>query len=224
MMTSKRHAILWPVLLVFLCCGPGCTDTGQWAIGAKGGTLGIGGELTKKVATDINTRVGFNMLDFSFDDDIDDIEYDFDMDLRSFSALVDWHIFDGPFRITGGVLSMDNQFDLDALINQNVTIGDNVYTPAQVGRLSGEVDIEGMAPYIGIGWGNPVGRGRRWGFYSDFGVAFANTPDVALRANGTLAGDPTLQADLAKEARDIQDDMDALEVYPVLSAGIYIRF
>lgn len=223
-MKGKRNAIVWLVLSILLFCQAGCTDTGQWAIGAKGGTLGIGGELTKKVATDINTRAGFNMLDFSFDDDVAGIEYDFDMDLRSFSVLLDWHIFDGPFRITGGVLSMDNEFDLDTLVNQNVTIGDNTYTPAQVGRLSGRVDIEGLAPYIGIGWGNPVGRGRRWGFYSDFGVAFANSPDVTLRATGTMAGDPTFQGDLAKEERDIQDDMDALEFYPVLSAGLYFRF
>ena len=223
-MKGQQNAVSWLVLSVLLFCQAGCTDTGQWAIGAKGGTLGIGGELTKKVATDINTRAGFNMLDFSFDDDVAGIEYDFDMGLRSFSALVDWHIFDGPFRITGGVLSMDNEFDLDTLVNQNVRIGDNTYTPAQVDRLSGRVDIEGIAPYIGIGWGNPVGRGRRWGFYSDFGVAFAHSPDVTLRATGMMAGDPTFQGDLAKEERDIQDDMDALEFYPVLSAGLYIRF
>ncbi|MFC1637046.1 hypothetical protein ACFL5Z_19670 [Planctomycetota bacterium] len=223
-MKSKLNAVLWMVLSIFLCCGAGCTDSGQWAIGAKAGTLGIGGELTKKVATDINIRVGFNMLDYSFDDDIADIEYDIGLDLRSLSALVDWHIFDGPFRITGGVLSMGNQFDLDALINQNITIGDNTYTPAEVGRLSGRVDIEGAAPYIGIGWGNPVGRGRRWGFYSDFGVAFASSPDVVLRATGTMAGNPAFQADLAKEAQDIKDDLEDLEVYPVLSAGLYFRF
>lgn len=204
-MKSKRNTVLWVVLSVVLCCAAGCTDTGQWAIGAKGGTLGIGGELTRKVATDINTRVGFNMLDYSYDDDVAGIEYDFGLGLRSFSALVDWHIFDGPFRITGGVLTLDNQFDLKTLVNQNVIIGDNTYTPAQVGRLSGRVDLDGVAPYIGIGWGNPVGRGRRWGFYSDFGVAFANTPDVVLHANGTMAGNPAFEADLAKEADDIKN-------------------
>lgn len=223
-MKSKLNAVSWLVLSVLLCYGAGCTDTGQWAIGAKAGTLGLGGELTKRVASDINTRIGFNMLDYSFDDDVAGIEYDFGLGLRSFSALLDWHIFDGPFRITGGILSMDNRFDLDSLVNQNVTIGDNTYTPAQVGTLSGRVDIEGVAPYIGIGWGNPVGRGRRWGFYSDLGVAFANSPDVVLRANGTLAADPAFQADLAKEARDIKDDLDDLEIYPVLSLGLYVRF
>ena len=223
-MMSKFKTVLWLVLVVLLCYATGCADTGQWAISAKGGTLGLGGELTHRIATDINTRVGFNMLDYSFDDDVAGIDYDFGLHLRSFSALVDWHIFDGPFRITGGVLPMNNEFDLEAFVNQNITIGDNIYTAAEAGTLSGRVDIQGLAPYIGIGWGNPVGRGRRWGFYSDIGVAFASAPDVVLRSNGTMAGDPTFQIDLAKEERDIEDDLDDLEIYPVLSLGLYIRF
>jgi hypothetical protein len=223
-MKTRFKTVLWLVLSVLLCYGAGCADTGQWAIGAKIGTLGVGGELTKKVATDINARVGFNTLDYSFDDDIADIEYDLGLGLRSFSALIDWHIFDGPFRITGGVLSMDNELDMDTLVNQNITIGNHSYTPAEVGTLSGKVDVKGAAPYIGIGWGNPVGRGRRWGFYSDLGVAFTDSPDVVLRANGTLAADPTFQADLVEEAKDIIDDLEDLQVYPILSTGLYFRF
>jgi hypothetical protein len=164
------------------------------------------------------------MLDYSFDADVSGIEYDFDLGLRSYSALVDWHIFDGPFRITGGILSLDNELDMDSFVSQSVVVGDNVYTPAQVGTLSGRVEIKGAAPYIGIGWGNLIGRGRRWGFYSDFGVAFADTPDVVLRSTGTSAGDPAFQADLAKEERDIRNDLDDLEIYPVISVGLFFRF
>jgi len=225
-MKSALNTLLWFVSLlpVLLVCIAGCADSGQWSIGTKIGTLGVGGELTRRIATDINTRIGFNMLDYSFDEDIAGIEYDFEMGLRSYSAMVDWHIFDNPFRVTGGFLSMDNEFKLDTLPDQNLTIGNNTYTPAQVGRLSGKADIKGMAPYIGIGWGNLIGRGRRWGFYTDLGVAFVESPDVVLRANGTMAADPGFQADLAKEARDIQDDLDDLEVYPVLSVGLFFRF
>ena len=56
------------------------------------------------------------------------------------------------------------------------------------------------------------------------GIAFADTPDVVLRATGTSAGDPAFQADLAKEERDIRDDLDDLEIYPVISVGLFFRF
>jgi hypothetical protein len=78
--------------------------------------------------------------------------------------------------------------------------------------------------FIGIGWGNLIGRNKKWGFYSHFGVAFADSPDIVLRANGTQAPDPAFQADLAKEAKDIFDNLDDFEVYPVIFVGLYSRF
>ena len=147
MIKRNLNAIVWFISSALLCCGAGCTDTGQWSIGTKIGTLGVSGELTKTAATD--TRVGI---------------------------------------------------------------------------LSGRSDINGAAPYIGIGWGNLIGRSKKWGFHSDFGVAFADSPDVVLRANGTLAADPRFQADLAREAKDITEDLEDFEVYPVISVGLCFLF
>jgi hypothetical protein len=162
------------------------------------------------------------MLDLDIDDEeIDDVDYDLGVDMRSFSALLDWHIFNDSFRISGGLISMDNEIDLDARPNTHVEIGDNTYTPAEVGTLSGSVDIDGLAPYVGIGWGNPLTSNKRWGFTCDLGVAFCDSPDVALSATGLAAG---LAADIEKERRDIEDDLDSLEFYPVISMGLFFRF
>jgi len=182
--------------------------------------LGLGGEVAAKVATDINVRFGFNDLNLDFDDkDIEDIEYDLGVDLSSVSALVDWHIFADSFKITGGFISMDNTINLDARPSENVEIGDTTYTPAQVGTLKGNLDIDGLAPYLGIGWGNPFTCSRRWGFTVDLGVAFTDSPDVSLYSTGIVS-----QVDLEKERRDIEDDMDFFRIYPVLSLGLFYRF
>ncbi|MEJ2705580.1 MAG: hypothetical protein P8Z79_24335 [Sedimentisphaerales bacterium] len=89
--------------------------------------------------------------------------------------------------------------------------------------MSGRGDIKGEAPYIGIGWGNLIGRGRKWGFYSNFGVAFTDSPDVVLRANGTPAADPSFQADLAREAKGMAKGLDDFEVHPIISVGLYFQ-
>jgi hypothetical protein len=191
------------------------------AISGKTGTLGLGGELTTGIAPSVNARVGLNTLDFDFDADIDDIEYDIGLDFSSFTALVDWYIFDDSFRISGGIVSLNHELALDATPNENVDIGDNEYTPAQVGTLFGSVEIDDVAPYIGIGWGDTLGRNKRWGFYTDLGVAFAGSPNAKLSATGTTPG---LAADLARERDDIEDDLEPLKFYPVLSAGLFFRF
>ncbi len=220
-MRGKSNAILLLIMSLLPFCGAGC---GGLAISGKAGTLGLGGELTTGVTSDINARFGLNKFDLTFDDEFDDVEYDVDLDFSSASALLDWHVFGGSFRVTGGLLSMDHEFDLDGTTAGNEEIGGTVYTPSEIGTLSGHAEIDGTAPYIGIGWGNPVGSGKRWGLYCDLGVALTDSPDVALSANGTLASDPAFQADLARERDEIEDDLEPFQFYPVISLGLYYRF
>jgi hypothetical protein len=108
--------------------------------------------------------------------------------------------------------------------NQDAIIDDNTYAPAQFSILSNRFNFNHVSPYVGISWSNLIGRSRRWCFYSDLGVAFDDSPDVVLRANGTQAVDPAFQADLAREAIDTTDNLDDFEVYPVISVGLYSRF
>jgi len=222
-MDKKLNAVLLLILLVLLSCGAGCADIGGLAISGKSGTLGFGGELTTGVAPDVNVRVGINALDFDYDGEIEDNEYDIGLDFSSFSALVDYYIFQGSFRISSGVVSLNHELALDAKLDENLDIGDGDYTPAQIGTLSGSVEIDDVAPYVGIGWGNTLGRNKRWGFYTDFGVAFAGSPNAKLSATGAGAV-PGLPADLAKEEDEIQDELDAFRFYPVLSMGLFFRF
>ena len=219
-MKKQFYIFLLLILSILLFFGAGCQDTGRFALSGKAGTLGVGPELTTKLATDINVRVGFNTFDLDFDDEeIDDVKYDLGIDLSSVSALVDWHIFDDPFRISGGFISMHNKIDLDARLNESVEIGNTIYTPAQIGTLNGSLDIDGLSPYVGIGWGNPFAGNRRWGFTLDLGLAFTDSPDVKLSSTGIVTS-----ADLEKERRDIEDDLDSLRFYPVISLGLFFRF
>ena len=219
-----RNAILLLVLSMLLACGVGCTDTGKYAISAKGSTLGLGGEFTTAIKSDINARVGYNMLDVDIDDaDVEDVDFDLGFDFSSFTALADWYIFNGSFRLSGGVVSLDHEIDLDARPNESIEIGDVTYTPAEVGTLYGSVEVDDVAPYVGIGWGNPLTSSRRWGFTCDFGVIFSDTPDVTLYAEGGTepAG---FQAELEKQRQDVEDFFEDLKIYPVVAVSFFWRF
>ncbi len=219
-MREKLNAILLLILLVLLSCGAGCTDSGRFAVSGKTSTLGLGGEFTTEVTSNINARIGINALDLDFERELDDIEYDIGLDFSSFSALLDWHIFDSPFRISGGVLSMNHKLDLSASkTTGEQEIGGVEYDWSEIGTLSGSVEIDNVAPYVGIGWGNPLTGDQRWGFTCDFGVAFAGSPDVALSATKMVAS-----ADLERERRDLEDDLEDFKFYPVISISFFYRF
>ena len=222
-MKEKSDAILLLISLLLVACGTGCEDSGGLAIAGKAGTLGYGGELTTAIRSDVNARFGINTLDLDFYGDIADIDYDFGLDLQSFSVLADWFVFDGPLRVTGGLVSVDHELDLSASGSSGELegIGDGTYDWADVGVLSGKASVDGVAPYIGIGWGNILDKDKRWGFYSDLGIIFTQSPDVTLSATGAPPG---LAADLERERKDVEEDLEPFRYYPVLSVGLFIRF
>jgi hypothetical protein len=225
-MKKEFFIVLLSSLFFLFIMVTGCQDSGRFAVAGKAGTLGLGGELTAKVVPSVNARVGINQLDLDFDGEkLEDVEYDLGVELSSFSVLADWHIFEGSFRLSGGVISMDNSIEMDARPLENVEIGDIEYTPTQIGTLTGSIDIDNMAPYVGIGWGNPFTSNSRLGLTCDFGVAFTNSPEVSLLSSGgTYSSDSTFLAELEKERRELEDDMDSIKFYPVISLGLFYRF
>lgn len=223
-MRMKLNAILLLVLSILLIHGAGCTDTGKYAVSGKASTLGLGGEFTTAIASDINARVGINGLNVDLNNkEIEDVEFDLGIDLFSYSALLDWYVFDGSFRLSGGIISMDNEIDLDARPTENIEIGDVYFTPSEVGTLHGSVENNEVAPYVGIGWGNPLTANRRWGFTCDFGVAFIGSPDVTLTASGGTQP-PGFEEELAKERDDIEDFFDKFKLYPIIAVNLFYRF
>lgn len=223
-MRIKTSAILSLSLSILLICGAGCTDSGKYAVSGKVGTLGLGGEFATALAPDINARIGINGLDTDLrDKEIENIDFDIGVDLRSFSALLDWYVFDGSFRLSGGIIAMDNKIDLKSRPDKNIEIGDMYFTPEEVGTLRGSIEKDQVAPYLGIGWGNPFTAHRRWGLTCDFGVAFTSSPDVTLTATGGTKP-PELDEQIARERDNIKDFFDKFKIYPVIAVSFYYRF
>lgn len=225
-MRMKLNGILLLILSILLSCGAGCTDSGctdcgKFALLAKGSTLGLGGEFTAAVVPKVNARVGINTFSYDYDGELEDVDYELGFDFFSITGLVDWYVFDGSFRLSGGILSMDHEVNLDARPIEDQEIGETTYTPAEIGTLSGCIEIDQIAPYVGIGWGNPLTHSKRWGFTCDFGVAFISTPDVSLSATGPAAG---LAGDLAQETADIEDELEPFKFYPVIAVSFFYRF
>jgi hypothetical protein len=213
------------VLTVLLAAGPAGAAFSEFALGAKVGTLGLGGEVTTDLLPQVNLRGSLQWLDFNYDTDIGDIHYDLDLEFLHPLAVVDWYPFGGSFRLSGGVLFDGTDICLDATAAQSFEIGGRTYEPEDLGSLRGEVEFNAVAPYVGLGFGNPLSPDRRWGLALEIGVAFIGSPDVTLSAtspNQALADQ--LAGDLAREEQDIEDDLEKFQFYPVLSLSLFYRF
>jgi hypothetical protein len=142
-----------------------------------------------------------------------------DIDLSNVSLLLDWHAFDGAFRFSGGIMS-NNSKAKGTAPEANYDIGGGSYT---VG-LETEVEFKNKpAPYLGIGWGNAVGKDKRWVFSADLGVLFQGSPDVTLTPTGSGASGVNPD-DIAREEARIEDDLSKFQYYPVATVGISYHF
>jgi hypothetical protein len=104
----------------------------------------------------------------------------------------------------------------------NLTVGSNTYTPAQLGTLSGSVDYNRVAPYVGLGYGGHVVSWLELGI--DAGVLYQGKPRVSLAASGAFAGNPQLQADLDQERAAIRSKIDWTAWYPALTIWALFHF
>ena len=224
----KRHRmpIVFLGCLLFLINGAIAEgDTGNVALGAKLGTLGLGVEVTYGILPHVNARVGINAFSYTYDQKIDDIDYEFDFNLLSGSLMADWHFLQSAFRLTAGVVINGNNVDLQARTNDPLFIIDDVaYSGQDVGELDGTIDFNRVSPYLGIGWGNSVGEKHRVSFFMDLGVLFQGAPQADLSATGPIASDPEFRRHLRNEEAEIEDETKKFRLYPVFCIGVAYQF
>lgn len=190
------------------------------------GTLGIGIDVAKSFSPQFSSRLGFNFGNVNTSRTESGISYDAKLNLSSLQLMGDYHPFGGGFRITGGLLSQSNKFAVTGKPdgNGNYTIDNNTRSTAEVGNLTGEYQYgNSIAPYLGIGFGQPAKEG--FGFNADLGVMFAGSPKVTLTAsNPTFNNNSTTRAQLDRQERQTENDLKGFNIYPVLSVGVSYGF
>ncbi|MGI9485362.1 MAG: hypothetical protein ACR2RF_05665 [Geminicoccaceae bacterium] len=224
--------VLWPQLLAAQTIGdadvlpvsePAPLPYGLYVSPAVS-TLGLGLEAGARLNESFGLRFGGNWFSLDADREIDDVDYDAEATLASLGALVDYHPFKGGFRLSGGLRFNFNEADLTGRPNEDVEIGDVVFDADDVGTLDGDVSFDVLAPYLGVGYGAALLDGSlSIGF--DLGVMYQGKADVNLDAeDGLLEGDPVLEAELAAEEEDVENDLEDFQFYPVIGLAVVYRF
>ena len=213
---TRRILIVIATLIVLI---PATSRAAEFGLGLRAGTQGLGAEGAVSFTQWVSLRAGVHGGDLSYDFDEGGINYDGELQLGGYGVLVDFFPMRGTFRLTGGLFSNANEVEIRVRATEDIEIGGTLYSPAEAGTLSGTVDWNSTAPYLGIGWGN-VARGKRVGFLCDLGVLSQGSGEVTLVSDSPFV-DP---ADLAREAAEIEDDIDGFKLWPVVSFGLAIRF
>ncbi len=183
----------------------------------------------------MNVRLGANGYNYSDDGrEVSDIVYDAEANLRTATALLDWHPGGRGFRLTAGAVYNDTSVEGRSLPPASgfYDIGGVPVPVNLVGTLDAKADFDPVVPYVGLGWGNAVAGSRKVGFFVDLGVIFQGKADVTLTpripANSPINTTPgardVLDILLRREEQDLEDEVADYDLYPVVAIGLSYRF
>ncbi|MGA9658578.1 MAG: hypothetical protein WBQ60_05730, partial [Asticcacaulis sp.] len=129
-------------------------DNGQrFALGVQAGTLGFGATAQYKALDRLVLHADLNTLDvdktFSSDDDLD---YGGSLKLSSVSIAADLHPLNNSFFLSAGFASGTKDATLKTTPASSQEIGDDVYTPEEIGTLTGKVSFPESSTVLGLGY------------------------------------------------------------------------
>lgn len=206
---------------VVISCGSACA--GVIGAGPKVGTPGLGGDLTVRMFSNLNFRVGYNGFNYSHDYILNEADLNAKLTLQTVPFLLDWHPSKtGGFRFSAGAIMNNNKMELFAKPNDTVKLNGIEFS---VDSLDGDITFNKWAGYLGLGYGNAVAPDSNISFACDFGVMFHGKPRLRAEAHAQdSAVQELLNESLQKEVADAQATANKFQIYPVISLGFTVTF
>ncbi len=191
------------------------------------GMLGMGGGVAWGT-NDFSVRLSMSKgtIDNSGDDDEESLDENLELKFGGTKAILDWYPFAGSFRLSGGLINNTTQFEGSGQLSDEDTLdlNDTEYGADVISGYTAELSFKKTAPYLGIGWGNPVSSDGRFTFVTDLGVLLQGSPE--FNAGVTCVADAEtcaeVEENLAVETKDIEDS--EMSVFPYFSLGLAFRF
>ena len=220
----KKSAVALAALIALMA--PAAASA-QISVGARAGTLGLGGEVSFGLTRFLAVRGGICVVPYEFNSDVEDIDYTVSFPDRIWNVGVDLYPFGGGFRISGGLLNRPG-FDIEATGQQSADIGGRTYN----GNLNLFADLSNekeTAPYATIGFGRATGRGL--GFFIDAGAAFVGDARFTFDRQRSTCTETTtnqpcpefqtrLQTEEANVNAEIEEFSSFVKIHPILNIGI----
>jgi len=193
-----------------------------WAVGIKAGTLGPGIETIKSINPNWNARLGFSFLPFAIDRHLTVSNLGLNIESKNHlgGVNVQGDFFFNPwFYFTGGVMIDLVQSKIRINLTDTVHYGDISIDPGSVGYLDATVRPGWkVAPFLGIGLGNPMPVNRRLWFNIELGAIYHGKPRVMLGGQGMI--DPSASAENEKT---LENTFKGYRFYPLFSLQLNYR-
>ena len=201
----------------------------RMAIGAGVSPLGVGAQVTTSMGTHLNLRVVGNGFPYSTNFNTNGFTAHAKLNLASAGIAGDIYPFHKGFRVSPGVLFLNNnRLTATSTVagGTSFTLNGDTFYSANANSVTGATPLNANA-HLGLnttkpaftlttGWGNTIPRnGNHWSFPFEVGAAFIGSPSLSANLKGWACYDQaqTECTDVASTtnpiALQIQSDMNA---------------
>ena len=173
------------------------TDKTIYNFSLKGGSLGLGIDLSTPINDTYSVR--FNLNGLKKNHSIETTFNTFKGNFKIYTAgiLIDYYPTDSTFRMSTGIYANSSHYDGKAS-----SLFHSVTTHASYNKI---------APYLGIGWGNDTHQ-KGWGFTLDIGAFYQGKANV--HSNISILG----------LNFEIEEEVNKYSILPVIAAGVNYTF
>jgi hypothetical protein len=215
------------------------------ALQIKVGSAGAGFDIATPIAQHFNLRGGASFFSYETNLVEDGLKIDGAVSFDNAAFMLDYFPFHNGLRFSPGI-TFYNDTHLDANLfvpgGQAFSLSGNDATSDPDDPVHGAAHVKlgrMIAPRFTFGWGNMLPRkaGSHWSVPVEMGIQYIQRPTLRLSAQGSSCASqtepdgtvdygcgPIDQAELAKEAHDLQGDLSILRFFPILSVGVAYRF
>ncbi len=199
------------------------------ALGGGFTTLGPGVQITTNLADHLNLRLSGNGFHYGTNFSTNGFDANAKLNMISAGAAADFYPFHKGFRISPGILVLNNNKVTATSVaagGTSFTLNDTTYYSASANAATGATPLHAdgslglntnkPAFTLTTGWGNTIPRnGGHWSFPAEVGVAFIGSPAVHVTLSGwacqdqaqTQCSDVTSTTDAT--AQDVQSNLAA---------------
>jgi hypothetical protein len=207
-------------------------------ITAHANTLGAGIEVATPLSHSFGLRGQGNFFSFDYLFNIDGVDYDSRLNLRSGGLSLDWYPTHRSFRISPGVLYYKNNLTAISSVpaGNYFELGSQGFINSVDDPLNGNASVifpHHIAPMVTVGF-NLIGkRESHFSMPLELGIAYTGAAKIDVTLNGTactsdgcftFANNQEAQESLQAEIKKLNNDLESYPIYPIVSVGFAYRF
>lgn len=210
------------------------------SIALDASTLGAGLQMTFPVNEHVALRTGFHAMELSHEFKTSGFPYMASVSAKSFALQLDIAPFGGKFRVSPGVLAMnDIRATAHAVVpaGSSFDMGDGTYTSSASDPITADAKMQfgyNLSPMMTIGWHTILPNRWRITMPVEIGAVYTGAAKFDLNIKGSacdssgycgdIASDAQAQTDLNKERDRWTNTFHDYPFLPVVSIGVGYRF